>query len=50
MTMMLDQELDQNRCQSCLETTGLTCDNCQLCLEHCCRCSTDMDPTDTMAG
>jgi hypothetical protein len=50
MTMMLDQELDQGQCPSCLETTSLACDNCQLCLEHCCACSVDIDPTDTLAG
>src|SRR2546428_14157156 len=50
MTMMFDQDLDSNRCRSCLETTSLTCDSCRLCLEHCCTCSVDVDPTDKMAG
>jgi len=48
--MTLDQALDTNLCESCLESTSLTCDNCKLCLEHCCECSIDIDPTDTMAG
>jgi hypothetical protein len=48
--MMLDQSSDPILCDSCLETTRLTCDNCLLCLEHCCRCSEDIDPNDTLPG
>lgn len=48
--MMLDQNFDQKTCESCLENISVVCDNCRLCLEHCCACSIDIDPVDTMAG
>ena len=47
---MMTEPFLEDLCVYCVDSMELICESCGLCLAHCCNCSIETDPADTLPG